>query len=98
MICKIRSILFGCTLLLFIFNPLLCSVEANKFPQSPPKNTWKIIRDTSTNTCAAVDIAGSHPGFTETLGEYPTKEKATAALEKFKKTPDPKKSGYEMCM
>jgi hypothetical protein len=58
---------------------------------------WKIIRDLSTNSCLAVDIAAVDPQRPKVLGKYKTKQEAVDALEAFKKKDDPEKAGYKMC-
>lgn len=70
--------------------------------QAPPKksdekNTWKILRASSTNACLATVITAVDPNRPEKLGEYKTKKDAMDALDAFKKQDDPKKAGYKMC-
>jgi hypothetical protein len=55
------------------------------------------MRDKSTNDRIAMKITAMHPGYTEQLGSYETEQQAKNDLEKFKKTDDPNKAGFEMC-
>lgn len=61
------------------------------------KDTWKILRAPSTNSCIAVVITAVDPSRPELLGKYKTKADAIAALEDFKKQDDPKKANFKMC-